>query len=144
MSRVCHECGSCVENPFYSMSAVLIDRKNNRIAFSNLEVSLCHLEFDKISKGLHKTFDYIKNDLGCAVDGVTGACGGLSGSVQISSAVYARHENYRFFNREEGIQKLPKSLKDLFKNPKWCELIKNGDWKEVEWADKLYKELLIK
>jgi len=48
MSRVCNECGHNVENPFYTTSAVLRDIKNNRLAFSDLEVSLCYSDFEKI------------------------------------------------------------------------------------------------
>ena len=53
MSRVCHECGYNVENPFYSASAVLRDTANNRLAFSDLEVNLCYSDFERVRTDLH-------------------------------------------------------------------------------------------
>ena len=130
MSRVCHECGCNVDNPFYAISAVL--RNNGKLFFSNLEVSLCETDFMKIFDCLHQSAKDLSTDLGFAIDGVTGACGGISGSVQISSGVYDSHGQHEFLNKEDGLQKLPVSAKDLLKNPCWMEKDENGDWKRVE------------
>ncbi|MBU1204574.1 MAG: hypothetical protein KKE93_01575 [Nanoarchaeota archaeon] len=141
MSKVCHECGRNVENPFYSASAVLRDTANKRLAFSNLELSLCNSDFEEVRTYLHPKAEEMEADLGIAVDNVTGACGGLTGSVQISSGVYDRHGQYQFLDRSVATQKLPKSTRDLFANPRWFEPTGNGEWKKAQWATKLYKQL---
>jgi len=141
MSRVCHECGCNVENPFYSASAVLRDSAKNRLAFSDLEVSLCYSDFGKVRADLHQNPEGMEADLGIAIDGVTGSCGGLTGSVLISSGVYDRHRQYQFLDRSVATQKLSKSARDLFANPEWLEPTGDGNWKEAPWAVELYKRL---
>jgi hypothetical protein len=131
MSRVCHECGYNVENPFYSASAVLRDTANKRLAFSDLEVSLCDSDVRKVKSDFHAKAEEMQADLGIAIDGVTGFSGGLTGSIQISSGVYERHEQYQFLDGNVATQKLPKSAKDLFVNPKWLEPAGDGTWKEA-------------
>jgi len=48
MSRVCHETGRNVENPYHVMSAVIRDPESGKVAYSNLEVSLCDATFKKV------------------------------------------------------------------------------------------------
>lgn len=141
MSRVCHECWMDVENPFYSISAVLRDSKNDRLAFSQLEVSLCKNNFEAIRCDILQNAKDMESDLGIAIDGVTGECGGSRGTVQLSSQVYERHLQYEFLDKDVAIDKLPSSARDLFKKPKWLELTEEGEWKEASWADELYKRL---
>lgn len=139
MSKCCHECGCNVENPFYVMSAVLRDPISNRVAFSNAEVSLCYSDVDKIMPDLHETPEEMANILGYSIDGVTGARGGLLGTVRVSSGVYDRHEQYRFLDRKVGLKKLPKSATDLFANPRWVEK-NNEEWRPAKWAQEAVRK----
>ena len=40
MSRVCHETGQGIKNPFYFISAVCRDKESGKLLFSDLELSL--------------------------------------------------------------------------------------------------------
>jgi hypothetical protein len=71
MSRVCHECGYNVQNPFHAVSGVV--RNGSRTAYTNMEVSLCDTEY-----GVIKPFLLNEAPEGTCfgVDGVTGSLGG--------------------------------------------------------------------
>ncbi len=126
MSRVCHETGNNVENPYYSLSAVLRDSKNGKIAFSNMEASLCDTAFQRISDDLYETPNQMKQDFGYAIETQTGYIGGSGRTVQISAPV-AVHGDYRFLDEVVVAEKLAKSATDLRRNPDWIEQV-NGRW----------------
>ena len=142
MTQVCHECGCNVESPFYVMSAVLKDEVNKRIAYSDMEVSLCHLDFEKVRSFLHQTPEELREVLGYSLDGAIGVYGGLTNTVQVSSGVHARYGEFKFLDKNIASQELPKSAKDLFANPHWTELTEDGKWKEAKWAKELYEKLI--
>ena len=104
MSRVCHECGTNVENPFYIVMAVLRDRESERLAFSNKEHSLCGRDFAAIEGDVLERAVDMPEALGYAFDMVTGGRGGFTGNVQMSSGVFDRHGQYQFLDRQVAAQ----------------------------------------
>ena len=138
MSRVCHETGKNVENPYHNMSAVLRDSKNGRVAYTNLEVSLCDAVFRRVSGELHEAPDQIQG-FGYAVETQTGFVGGFGRTVQLS-APHAVHGDYRYLDEAVASAKLPKSAADLKRNPDWMEQA-NGGWQKAEWAAEAYAKL---
>lgn len=139
MSRVCHECGKNVENPFYEVSAV-VRGSREKLAFSSLSVSLCYKHYQVVERHLVSSVREISSDIGFVIDGVTGEFGELTRSVQISSKVYDRHGQYSFLNKEEGLRLLPKSAQDLIRGySAWVRKTKNGDWKRVDWAQAIFE-----
>lgn len=140
MTRVCHECGENIYNPFYMVSAVLFDRDNQRIAFSDLEVSICSSEFAKLSGELKASPEELDQGLGLAIDGVTGMLGGVTGAVQLCTG-YERHLQYKYLSKEAGLRLLPETAKSLFANQLWAERLENMEWQEAKWAQELYEKL---
>ncbi len=138
MSRVCHETGVNVENPYQNMSAVLRDPANGRIAYSNLEVSLCDAAFQRVRGDLQDTPNQIQG-LGYAVETQTGVVGGYSQSVQVS-APHSVHGDHRFLDEAVVAANLPKSAADLKRNPDWMEQA-DGGWRKAEWAAEFYAEI---
>lgn len=143
MSTVCHECGTNVENPFYSVSAVVRDGKKDRIAFSNLEVSLCNSDFRSLDGALHINPQGLTSDVGFAIDSVTGVVGGTGKTVQISAGVYDRHGQHQYVNREVVARLLPKVSKSLLGKPAGWYQKTGEDWKAASWADKIYSRALM-
>ena len=138
MSRVCNETGMNVENPYHSMSAVLRDPESGRVAYTNLEVSLCDVAFQRISGNLQETPDQIEG-LGYAVETQTGFVSRFSGTVQLT-APHAVHGDYRYLDGAIASKDLPKSAGDLKRNPDWMEQA-DSSWQKAEWAVKVYAEL---
>jgi len=136
---MCHETGNGVENPYHNMSAILKDPISRNIAYSNLEVSLGDEAFRKIRGDLQESPEKIKGLFGYAVETQTGSEGGFSGSIQCSGSSEG-HRDYRFLDKAVASAKLPKSARDLKKNPEWMEQTKEG-WKNAEWAAELYAKL---
>ncbi len=137
MSRVCHECGMHVENPFYSISLAVKDGKG-KIALSNLEVSLCQKEIDKVANDLQPTIDRADLSVCYAIDTVTGEVGGSMRSVQFLSDTYDRHGRYKFLSKEIALQALPQSANDLLRKPKWMEMV-DDEWASADWANRVYR-----
>ncbi len=84
MSRICGECDRNIDNSFYAMSAVIRDVQHTRLAFSDMEISLCFTELCRVSTNFLKSPKDLSSFLGYAIDVVTGTVGGFSGTVQIS------------------------------------------------------------
>ena len=127
MSRVCHECGYNVQNPFHAVSGVV--RKDAQTAYTNMEVSLCDTEY-----GVIKPFLLNEAPEGTCfgVDGVTGSLGGFSNSVQLTGA-YEKHGTWQYLSMEDAQRLLPKTARDLLNEPEWYE--NTGDtWKEASWV----------
>ena len=139
MSRVCHETGRNVENPFYSISAILIDRETGNVAYSDLEVSLSYPAVSRIPPVLlkEKALD-LEGNLGFALETVAGEEGGMFGTVQLSSGVYDRAGNYQYLNSDDAKKILPKSFTSLLRKPTWVEKTEEG-FQEATWAEQLYQ-----
>ena len=140
MSRVCCETGKYIKNPYHNIMAVLRDSANGRIAFSNLEQSLCDEVFNTVKDDLLETPDEIEGYFGYAVEGQFGVICKNLGTVRLSSPVRRVHGNYRFLNEAVVDTKLPKSAASLKQNPEWLEQA-GGGWKTAEWAIGVYEEL---
>jgi len=140
MSRVCHETGQNIYNPFYVMSAVLRDKENNRLAFSNLEVSLCDETANRLPlTDLPDSPEQMEEDVFYQIEQAGGTEGGLTGAVQLCWG-YGKNGNPRYVSRKLATSKLPRSARDLLANPEWVELV-DGDYKLAEWANELYAKL---
>ena len=127
MSRCCHECGGNLENPFYEISAY-VKTEDGKAAQSDMSCSLCSSDFRKI-----KLTPEMPEGIGFVIDGVTGSRGGFTGNVQLSGA-YERHGQYMFLSLEDAKIHLPKSAKDLLKDPNWVAQDEMGTWKKADWV----------
>ena len=135
MSRVCHECGYNVENPFYDVSGHF--RQNSLIAMSDMSCSLCQKEITRIECVLTKE---APEGISFIIDGVTGEVGGLTGTVQITSNVYKKHNVIRYLSLEDARKFLLRSVKTLLREPRWIERIEK-DWREAKWASREWQKL---
>jgi len=135
MSRVCHECGRNVENPFYDVSANLyeVDEgevRTHRLAQSDMSCSLCASEYRRIEE--HLTL-VVPEGISFVVDGAEGGVGGFSGTVQLSG-YYETDGKPRYLSKEDAKKFLPKAFMSLTRNPYWVEKDKDGKWHGAEWA----------
>lgn len=136
MSRVCHETGEGLRNPFYEMS-VFLRNEDGRLAYSNKGVNLRPSALQRVREDLKENATQLEERVGFAVDGVTGVEGGLTGNVQISAGVYVTHDHYRYLERRICEQRLPRCARDLLRNPEWIEKV-DGQWRKAQWAEGLY------
>ena len=83
MSLICHECGDLINNPFYFVNAVLVDNTTNRKAMSDLGVSICGHEFNKVKDNLSDDISNGKN-LVYLIERNDGVEGGVTGAVQMA------------------------------------------------------------
>lgn len=137
MSRYCHECNAGVQNPFYVMSLGVVDRENDRIAFSNLEVSLCAEEFAKIEGAVRRSLDEVDGDILYVLDAATGWEGGVTGAVQLCHG-YGQSGDVRYIAREDVARLLPKSAEDLLKKHRGLLEPTGGGFVQVDWAQEIY------
>ncbi len=138
MSRVCHECGSRVENPFYTISLIIHDTASKRMAMSNLELSLCAEEVQNIESVFVPNVEQLQTAVGYVIDQVTSEVGGRMKSVQVTSEVYDRHGRYFFLSKATALRELPKTAADLLIKPHWTEK-KDDEWQDATWADDIYE-----
>jgi len=146
MSRICQECSRNVENPFYAVSAVLIDTLNKRIAFSDLELSLCSSDFMRIRADLHQNPERLSTAIGIGINSVASGVNEFSGTIQLSSSVYIYDTNYLFADKTTISHQLPKCVASLFysrADPTWVQLTKEGNWEPALWATLLYRQFKI-
>ncbi len=137
MSRVCHETGDYIQNPFYVMNAVLRGEKG-RLAVSNLEVSLCAETARRLPlNDLPNSPQQMEENIFYAIEQARGT--ELMGAVQLCWG-YSKNGNTQYVSRELTNSKLPKSARDLLTNPGWVELV-DGKYKAAKWAETLHRKL---
>lgn len=134
MTMVCYETNKDVENPYKSMAAVLRG-PDGKIAFSDLNLSLCNEAYSRVKKDLCDHVEEI-GVFGYGIQTVTGTIGGLFRTVQWTMPS-TPHKNYKFLDEAVACAKLPKTASELKKKLKWREQV-NGRWQDAEWADAVY------
>lgn len=140
MSRICHETGQDVYNPFYFVTAVLRDKENNRYAFSNLEVSVSAETVKRVKlNALPDSPEQMEEDIFFRIQKAGGTEGGFTGAVQLCWG-YVKDESARYVSQELANSKLPKSARDLLANPDWLEVV-DGDFSRAAWAKNVYAKL---
>ncbi len=141
MSKCCTECGYHIENPYHSISAVLRDPATGRLAFSNRGEALCNTDTRKVLQFALANASKLDSILGFAIEGTTGACGGFTGSVQISSGVSDGHGDFRFYNPEVIQRELPRAAAIPYAKSGWMQKDDEGEWTSAEWAEEIYRRI---
>jgi hypothetical protein len=106
---------------------------------SNLELSLCAEDVRNMEAIFVSNTEQLRAAVGYVIDQVTGEVGGLANPVQFPSEVYDRHGRYFYLNKEDAMQRLPKTAADLLRKPQWTEK-KDEEWLDADWADDIYKK----
>ena len=142
---MCHECHSTVGSEFGVVSLVIRDRERKRIAFSDLEASLCSAEAKKLNARQMSTDPYtLPQDIFYALQLAEGGLNPFTGAVPAGNS-YTASNQVIYIDAPMIAQAFPRAVR-MFEEELaahsmgWARKVRNR-WQPAEWATEVYERI---